>query len=57
MMNRRTMFTAALAAAAAPLVTQAARAQAGMSRITVYAFSFPASTVALSVSPTTPAVR
>src|ERR1700686_1329519 len=42
MINRRTIFTAALAAAAAPLVTQAARAQAGMSRITAYAFSFPA---------------
>jgi len=42
MINRRTIFTAALAAAAAPLVTQAARAQAGMSRITAYAFAFPA---------------
>src|SRR6202140_1609899 len=42
MINRRTIFTAALAAAAAPLVTQAARAQAGMSRITAYAFASPA---------------
>ncbi len=41
MINRRTMFTAALAAVASPLATRAARAQAGMSRITAYAFSFP----------------
>jgi glutathione peroxidase len=34
------MLTAALAAAAGPLATAAARAQAGMSRITAYAFSF-----------------
>src|SRR6202166_1784385 len=42
MINRRTMFTAALAALAAPLVTRAALAQAGMSRITAFAFSFRA---------------
>jgi len=42
MINRRTLFTAALAAVAGPLATRAARAQAAMSRITAYAFSFPA---------------
>ena len=42
MIDRRTILTAALAAAAAPLATRAARAQAAMSRITAYAFSFRA---------------
>ena len=42
MINRRTMFTAALAALAGPLTIRSALAQAGMSRITAYAFSFPA---------------
>jgi glutathione peroxidase len=42
MINRRTIFTAAFAAVAGPLATRAARAQAAMSRITAYAFSFPA---------------
>jgi glutathione peroxidase len=40
MIDRRTILTAALAVAAAPLATRAARAQAAMSRITAYAFSF-----------------
>ena len=40
MIDRRTILTAALAAAAGPLATRAARAQAAMSRITAYAFSF-----------------
>jgi glutathione peroxidase len=39
MIDRRTMITATLAAAATPL---AARAQGQVSRITAYAFSFPA---------------
>jgi glutathione peroxidase len=42
MINRRTMITAALAAAASPAATRTALAQAAMSRITAYAFSFPA---------------
>ena len=41
MMNRRSMMTAALAAIAAVSSTRQSRAQAGMSRITAYAFSFP----------------
>lgn len=40
MIDRRTILTAALAVAAGPLATRAARAQAAMSRITAYAFSF-----------------
>jgi glutathione peroxidase len=42
MIDRRTILTAALAAAAAPLAGRAARAQPAMSRITAYAFSFRA---------------
>ena len=42
MINRRTVFTSALAAIAYPAVTRTAFAQAPMSRITAYAFSFPA---------------
>jgi glutathione peroxidase len=42
MIRRRTILTAALAVAAGPLATRAARAQAAMSRITAYAFSFRA---------------
>jgi glutathione peroxidase len=42
MISRRTIFTAALAALAAPISTQTVLAQAAMSRITAYAFSFPA---------------
>src|ERR1017187_6666450 len=42
MIDRRTVFTAALAAIAVPVVTRTALAQAAMSRITAYAFSFPA---------------
>src|ERR1700720_2300719 len=42
MMDRRTMITAALAAIAAPASTRIVLAQAAMSRITAYAFSFPA---------------
>ena len=40
MMNRRTMLTAALAGALVP--TTRALAAGGMSRISAYAFSFPA---------------
>jgi glutathione peroxidase len=42
MIDRRTLVTAALAAIAGPALTRRARAEAGMSRITAYAFSFPA---------------
>jgi glutathione peroxidase len=42
MIDRRTMLSAALAAIAVPAATRTARAQAAMSRITAYAFSFPA---------------
>ena len=42
MIDRRTVITAALAAMAAPASTRTALAQAAMSRITAYAFSFPA---------------
>jgi glutathione peroxidase len=42
MFDRRTIVTAALAAIAAPVSTRTALAQAAMSRITAYAFSFPA---------------
>ena len=43
MIDRRTMLTAALAAIAGPASTGNALAQAAVSRITAYAFSFPAS--------------
>ena len=42
MISRRTIITAALAAAASPGVTRTALAEAAMSRMTAYAFSFPA---------------
>jgi glutathione peroxidase len=42
MIDRRTILTAALAVAAGPLAAREARAQAAMSRITAYAFSFRA---------------
>src|ERR1700676_2750031 len=42
MIDRRTIITAALAAIAAPVWSRTALAQAAMSRITAYAFSFPA---------------
>jgi glutathione peroxidase len=42
MIDRRMMVTAALAAIASPASTRTALAQVGMSRITAYAFSFPA---------------
>jgi glutathione peroxidase len=42
MIDRRTVVTAALAAIVAPGSTRGALAQASMSRITAYAFSFPA---------------
>jgi glutathione peroxidase len=42
MIDRRTILTIALAAIAGPVSTKTARAQAAMSRITAYAFSFPA---------------
>jgi glutathione peroxidase len=41
MIDRRTMMTAALAAIAGAAPSRRALAQAGMSRITAYAFSFP----------------
>ena len=42
MIDRRTLFTVALAAVATPVSTRTVLAQAGMSRVTAYAFSFPA---------------
>jgi glutathione peroxidase len=42
MIDRRTVMSAALATIAAPASTRRALAQAAMSRITAYAFSFPA---------------
>jgi glutathione peroxidase len=42
MINRRMIFSAALAAISAPVLTRTASAQAAVSRITAYAFSFPA---------------
>src|SRR5258707_10877346 len=42
MIDRRTMTMAALAAITSPALIRTALAQAGMSRITAYAFSFPA---------------
>ena len=42
MIDRRTICQQALAAIAGPVSTRTARAQAAMSRITAYAFSFPA---------------
>lgn len=42
MIDRRTILTAALAAIAIPASTRTGLAQAAMSRITAYAFSFPA---------------
>src|SRR5260370_11000822 len=42
MINRGTIFTTALAAIVAPVSARTAFAQATVSRITAYAFSFPA---------------
>jgi len=42
MIERRTIIAVALAALAGPVVTRTALAQPAMSRITAYAFSFPA---------------
>jgi glutathione peroxidase len=42
MIDRRTLIAAALVAVAEPSCSRTLRAQAGMSRITAYAFSFPA---------------
>jgi glutathione peroxidase len=42
MIDRRAILTAVLAAIAGPISTRTVRAQAAMSRITAYAFSFPA---------------
>src|ERR1700712_4508282 len=42
MIGRRAIITAALGANASPASTQTALAQAAMSRISAYAFSFPA---------------
>ena len=42
MISRRMILSAAVSTLAAPASTEAARAQAAMSRITAYAFSFPA---------------
>jgi glutathione peroxidase len=44
MMNRRTIIASALAAITAPASTRTVQAQVGMSRVTAYAFSFPALT-------------
>jgi glutathione peroxidase len=44
MIDRRALLTAALAAIAAPASTGSVRAQTAVSRITAYAFSFPALT-------------
>jgi glutathione peroxidase len=44
MIDRRVVITAALVAIASPVATRRALAQAAMSRITAYAFSFPALT-------------
>ena len=41
MIDRRKMIAAALTAFATPISTRTALAQAAMSRITAYAFSFP----------------
>lgn len=42
MIDRRTIITAALAAIAGPVSARSAMAQGAVSRITAYAFSFPA---------------
>jgi glutathione peroxidase len=42
MIDRRAILTAAMAAVAAPAATRTALAQAAMSRVKAYAFSFPA---------------
>lgn len=42
MIDRRTVIGAALAAISTPLATQTTRAETAVSRITAYAFSFPA---------------
>jgi glutathione peroxidase len=42
MIDRRTIVTAALATIATSVATQRAQAEAAMSRVTAYAFSFPA---------------
>ena len=42
MLDRRTIVTAVLATIASPVATRHAVAQAAISRITAYAFSFPA---------------
>src|SRR5260370_2592369 len=42
MIDRRTMITAGLAAITTPISTRTVLAQAAMSRITAYVFSFPA---------------
>lgn len=42
MIDRRTMITVALAAITTPISTRTVLAQAAMSRITAYVFSFPA---------------
>ncbi len=57
MIDRRTMITAALAAITIPVSTRTVLAQAAMSRITAYAFSFPALAGGDKGSPNTPAVR
>jgi hypothetical protein len=57
MIDRRTMIKAAVAALVIPISTRAALAQAAMSRVTAYAFSFPGLAGAISGSPTTLAVR
>jgi len=57
MIDRRTIITAGLAAITTPISTRTVLAQAAMSRITAYVFSFPALAGAISGSQNTPAVR
>jgi hypothetical protein len=57
MIDRRTMITAALAAITIPVSTRTVLAQAAMSRITAYVFSFLRWRGAISGSRNTPAVR
>jgi glutathione peroxidase len=56
MINRRTVMIAALTAIAGATSSRVANAQAGMSRITAYAFSFGGLPAAISGFPNMPAV-
>ena len=57
MIDRRTIITAALAAIAGPVAARSAMAQGAVSRITAYAFAFPALAGAISGWPNMPAGR